>query len=139
MKWAIHHVTVPTHDTEKSAAFYRDVLGLDMGAPHTIGNGHVPGVEIVGDRNRGVHLVVPVPDMADKAGIGINPSFGGHVAIEVSDLDQVRRNLTAAGVYFVDMGERFVPGLPQIYVYDPSGNLLEINHDVDTAKRIAER
>lgn len=143
MKWAIHHVTFPTHDATVSSAFYRDVLGLDVGAPHTVGKGAVAfdkkKVDVVGDGNRGVHLVAAVPDLAERAGIGINPSLGVHLAIEVEDLAQVRASLTEAGVYFVDVGEKFMPGMPQIYVYDPAGNLIEITQDAGTAGRLASR
>lgn len=144
MKWAIHHVTFPTHDAEASAAFYRDVLGLDVGEPHTIGKGAVAfdgsrkKVDVVGNRNRGVHLVVGVPDLAERAGIGINPSLGVHMAIEVADLDRVRRGLKEANVYFVDVGEKFISGMPQIYVYDPAGNLIEINQEADTTERLSQ-
>jgi catechol 2,3-dioxygenase-like lactoylglutathione lyase family enzyme len=133
MKWTIHHINLPTHDVGESSAFYRDVLGLEQGAPHTIAsrNDRVDNsanrMAVIGDRNRGIHLNRPIVDLIEKTGTGVNPSTCVHLAIEVDDLDAVRERLKAAGIYFVDVGDRFVPGLKQIYVYDPSGHLLEIN------------
>ena len=133
MKWSIHHVTLQTHDVKKSAAFYRDILGLENGEPHNIGTGtgdmtiNEEVLAVVGDGNRGLHLLVPTPAFARDSGYSINPAMGGHVAIGVDDIDSVKKRLDAAGIYYQDAGEHAAPGWSQIYLYDPSGNLIEIN------------
>jgi catechol 2,3-dioxygenase-like lactoylglutathione lyase family enzyme len=133
LNWSIHHVTLQTHDVKKSAAFYRDILGLQNGAPHTIGTGtgdmeiNSEVLAVVGDGNRGLHLLTPHPHFARDAGFSINPAMGGHVAISVDDIDAVKRRLDEAGVYYQDAGEHAAPGWSQIYLYDPSGNLIEVN------------
>lgn len=133
MKWSIHHVTLQTHDVAESERFYRDILGLENGEPHTIGTG-TSDMEIsnrilavVGDGNRGLHLLTPQPFFARQSGMAINPAVGGHVAIGVDDIEGVKRRLDEAGIFYEDAGEHAAPGWSQIYLYDPSGNLIEIN------------
>lgn len=133
MNWSIHHVTLQTHDVKKSARFYREILGLENGSPHNIGTGssdfeiNDEVLAVVGDGNRGLHLLTPHPDFARQSGFAINPAMGGHVAINVDDIDAVKRRLDAEGIFYQDAGEHAVPGWSQIYLYDPSGNLIEIN------------
>jgi len=59
-----------------------------------------------------------------------NPTIGGHVAITVLDLDAVKRRLEAAGILYSDAGQYAMAGYRQIYLYDPSMNLLEVNQRV---------
>jgi catechol 2,3-dioxygenase-like lactoylglutathione lyase family enzyme len=133
MKWSIHHVTLQTHDIAESARFYRDLLGLENGRPHTIGTGtsdmeiSSQTLAVVGDGNRGLHLLTPHPHFARQAGMSINPAMGGHVAISVDDIAAVKRRLDAEGIFYEDAGEHAAPGWKQIYLYDPSGNLIEVN------------
>jgi catechol 2,3-dioxygenase-like lactoylglutathione lyase family enzyme len=134
MSWSIHHVTLQTHDVQESARFYREVLGLESGgATHSIGTGssnmeiNDKVLAVVGEGNRGLHLLTPHPSFARQSGMAINPAMGGHVAIAVDDIDAVKRRLDEAGIFYEDAGEHAVPGWSQIYLYDPSGNLIEIN------------
>jgi catechol 2,3-dioxygenase-like lactoylglutathione lyase family enzyme len=136
MKWTIHHVTLQTSNVPASEAFFRDVLGLEAGPTgSSIGSG-TSAVSIdktkfstVGNGNRGLHLSRLLPDYAEKAGLGINPSLGGHVAIAVEDFDAVRKRLDEAGVYYAYAGDHAMKGVRQIYLYDPSGNVVELNSD----------
>ena len=72
----------------------------------------------------------PVPRFAKDNGLFHNPTIGGHVAITVPDLEVVKRRLEAAGVLFSDAGQYAMLGYRQIYLYDPSMNLIEINQRV---------
>lgn len=133
MNWEIHHVTMQVHDARKAGAFYRDIIGLQNGKPHNIGtagtdlNVSEDTLAVIGDGNRGLHLLVPQPFLARNTGMAINPGMGGHVAIAVQDLAGVKRRLGAAGVFYQDAGQYAAPGWAQIYLYDPSGNLIEVN------------
>ena len=80
--------------------------------------------------NNGLHIVKPVPRFAKDNGLFHNPTIGGHVAITVPDLEVVKRRLEAAGVLFSDAGQYAMLGYRQIYLYDPSMNLIEINQRV---------
>lgn len=133
MKWALHHANLQVYDIEESIAFYRDILGLEVGAPHTIGSSFADlgvnetNLAVIGDGNKGLHLLKPLPDFSERTGTPINSAIGGHTAIEVEDLARVKRNLESRGIFHADRGDWAMPGVYQVYVYDPSGNLIELN------------
>jgi hypothetical protein len=45
----------------------------------------------------------------------------------VPDIEAVKRRLEAAGIVYSDAGVYAMKGVHQIYVYDPSKNVIEIN------------
>lgn len=142
MTWVIHHVNLPAHDVRESAAFYSAIFGMQEGVfqrpasggnfrsdPAALASFEQDGAAGLG-ANNGLHIVKPVPDFAKANGLHHNPTNGGHVAISVPDLDAVMRRLDAAGVMYSDAGQYAMLGFRQIYLYDPSMNLLEINQRV---------
>ena len=50
--------------------------------------------------------------------------------LTVEDLDAVTARLDAAGMLYTDAGPYAMAGLRQVYVYDPSMNLVELNQVV---------
>lgn len=134
MQWSIHHINVPVHDVQQSRVFYRDVIGLSDGpTPKTIGAGagvferSTEAYDLLGDGDGGLHIMKPIATFATDNKLAINPTITGHFAIRVSDLDAVRHRLRKAGVFFCDAGDFSMPGVRQIYLYDPSMNCIEIN------------
>lgn len=138
MTWSIHHVNLQAQDVRKTAQFYAAILGMEEGSwvyPET--RGYIPGAP---DRlalfpdgrggHEGLHLIKPDPEFAEKNNLSHNPSVGGHVAFEVKDLKAVIRRLEAAGIRYSDAGVFAIPGLWNVYVEDPDGNLIEINQRV---------
>lgn len=135
MPWSIHHVNLEARDVQATAAFYAAILGMrqaDWVFPAS--RGYLPGdpdkLALMADgrdSHSGLHLIAPDPDFARKNNMMHNPSIGGHVAIQVDDLDAVIARLTAAGIKHSVTGEFAIPGLRHVYVEDPSGNLIEVN------------
>lgn len=144
MTWKIHHVNLPAHDVRESAAFYAAIFGMQEGTfqrPSAGGNFRSDPAAIAAFEqddaermglgvNNGLHIVKPMPSFARDNGLAHNPTIGGHVAITVPDLDAVMRRLDAAGVLYSDAGQYAMLGFRQIYLYDPSMNLIEINQRV---------
>lgn len=144
MSWKIHHVNLPAHDVRESAAFYSAIFGMQEGTfkrPAAGGSFRSDASAIAAFEqahaermglgvNNGLHIVKPVPGFARDNGLAHNPTIGGHVAITVPDLDAVMRRLDAAGVMSSDAGQYAMVGYRQIYLYDPSMNLIEINQRV---------
>ena len=135
--WSIHHVTLAVHDVALAASWFRGMIGLPQGrwqAAEDCPVGDVvedpAAVAVFGRDNRGLHLVKPVPDFARRNGFDHNPTIGGHVALTVADLDGVIARLSAAGILFTDAGTYAMAGMRQVYVYDPSMNLVELNQPV---------
>lgn len=140
MSWSIHHVNLPSTDVRGTAAFYATVLGMAEEAwTFPASRGYIPADAdklalfpdpSKGGGHRGLHLIHPDPTFAQRNNLMHNPSIGGHVAIEVKDLAAVKARLTAAGIPYSDAGVFAIPGLHNIYVYDPAMNLIEINQQV---------
>ena len=142
MGWYIHHVNLPSNDLPKTRAFLRDVLGFQTGNwcyPENQGELHHDenSIALFGSGNRGIHAVRPNPTFAADNGFVHNPTVGGHFALTVPDLKPVMQRLDEAGVIYSDAGIYAMAGVQQIYVYDPSMNVIEINqvHDQTATRR----
>lgn len=133
--WYLHHVNISVIDVRKAAAFYTDILGLkekSLVQPEAAGNFAVDrdALAIFGSDNRGLHLIRPVASWAKDNGLAHNPSIGGHVAINVQDLDQVVANLNEMCVPYSDAGSIAMKDMRQVFCFDPSMNLIEFNGPV---------
>lgn len=114
---SIHHVSLIVADTERSLAFYRDLLGIAVD-PRRPDLGY-PGAWLqLGDRQ--IHLLeLPNPDPLDG-----RPSHGGrdrHVAMTVDQIDWLAGRLDAAGIPFT----RSMSGRRALFCRDPDANALE--------------
>ncbi len=135
MGWFIHHVNLQAHDVRETAAFYRDMLGLEEGVwryPERTGEvRHSPDtIAYFGEGNRGLHIVRAIDSFPRDNGLDHNPTVGGHFAIAVPDVLAAKARLEAAGVLVSDAGVYAMAGMYQIYCYDPWFNLIEINQVV---------
>ena len=136
MSWYIHHVNLQAHDVLKTAAFFRDIVGMEEGTwtyPENTGKvGHSPDtLAYFGTENRGLHIVRAITSFAADNDFIHTPTIGGHHAICVPDVLAVKVRLEAAGVVVSDAGVYAMAGMHQIYCYDPSSNIVEINQVVD--------
>lgn len=135
--WFIHHVNLPAHDVRRTAKFFSDLVGLEEGVWQTAADSPVTDIvtdgaklALFGDDNRGIHVSKPAPDFAKRNGFDHNPTVGGHFAVTVADLDVVHERMKSAGVLVTDAGSYAMAGMRQLYAYDPSMNLVEINQVV---------
>lgn len=135
--WSIHHVNLPAHRVQATVAFFRDLVGLEEGrwqapdgSPVADFVADADNLALFGDENRGIHVVKPSADFAKRNGFDHNPTVGGHFAINVADLDAVAARMQAAGILYTDAGPYAMAGLRQLYAYDPSMNLVEVNQNV---------
>jgi catechol 2,3-dioxygenase-like lactoylglutathione lyase family enzyme len=116
MHASLNHVTVQVDELEASIRFYEEMFGLERLVAPNFG---VPVAWLrVGDLQ--VHLTErPGP-----------PS--GHFALQVADLGAVYRRAVENGSLARDAQGHAVYILPsgeiQLYVLDPSSNVVEVNH-----------
>ena len=110
---------------------------LDLSRPGADGEiGHSDdSIAYYGSGNRGIHAVRPIATFPRDNGLLHNPTVGGHVAITVDDLDTLIARLDRARIPYSDAGVYAMRGVRQIYVYDPSWNVVEFNQVVDTEGR----
>ena len=106
-------VAVPSRDAERSARFYRDVLGL---RPDEHGRYEFwAGATCLG-------IWEP-----ERLGVPFEPQRNGHLALHVDDVAAARRELEAKGVEF--QGETFDTGVCYMALFrDPDGNDLMLHH-----------
>lgn len=126
---SLNHVSVLADDLEESAAFYCDVLGMER-VPTP--NFEVPVQWLATDSGQ-VHLFERDMDAV--------PYY--HFGLTVDDFEAVYRRAKADGL-FAQWGDssdasiyRLPDGAAQMYLNDPTGNLLEVDYpdieDVDAS------
>jgi glyoxylase I family protein len=114
----LHHVSLIVADTERSLAFYRDLLGLkpDPARPDL----GYPGAWLrIGSQQ--IHLLeLPNPDPLEG-----RPAHGGrdrHVALTVKSLDPLAEGLDALGIPYT----RSRSGRRALFCRDPDANAVEL-------------
>ena len=136
--WHLHHINIEVCGVATASDFYASLIGLTAGewqapldCPISDITDNKEALALFGnDDNRGLHVVRPQPDFAKRNNLDHNPTIGGHFAIQVDDLGAVAKRLEDAGLLFSDAGCYAMAGLRQLYVYDPSMNLVEINGSI---------
>jgi catechol 2,3-dioxygenase-like lactoylglutathione lyase family enzyme len=110
---SLHHVSFTVDDLDRGLAFYQGLLGAErIPRPELDVDGvwlRVGGTE--------VHLIVGA---VDHGAADLDAAVGNHVAFAVADLDGVLTRMGEAG-YVSRRGSI----LPQAFVVDPFGNLIE--------------
>jgi catechol 2,3-dioxygenase-like lactoylglutathione lyase family enzyme len=111
----IHHVSLNVLDTERSLAFYSDVLGLGkLARPDFDFN----GAWLDAGNGRQIHLIETDSVPAD---------VGQHFAFLVDDIDHVVEVVRAAGYEIPDAKTVRGGVARQTFVRDPDGNRVEFN------------
>jgi catechol 2,3-dioxygenase-like lactoylglutathione lyase family enzyme len=133
-----HHATRIDADAGKLAAvqsFYKDVLGLgaDPGRPTIPG---VPGFWINVGHGGQIHLIAGAQPSPLAKGPGQDPTIP-HVALSVADIQATKAELERLGVKYWSMTGINGPAAEQVFVNDPSGNMVEL-HQVDQCRCASE-
>lgn len=119
------HVAVRISDVDKSREFYEKVIGLKKIPRPEI---KIPG-EWYGIGDNQLHLIGGKSMARD----GIDPT-GPHMAIQVENLEETKKTLSAMGIPFLDAAPMMAKMPPevvrltgtQIWVKDPDGNVIEL-------------
>lgn len=115
---SISHVSVLVSNTEKSLAFYRDIIGLVVD-PERPDLGYPGAWLTVGDQQ--IHLLeLPNPDPVEG-----RPEHGGrdrHIAFNVSNINSLISSLEENDIAFT----RSKSGRNALFCRDPDGNALEL-------------
>lgn len=120
----LQHAAFHTTDLDKARDFYGRILGLkeivranvmSQGIWYNVGPEHE------------IHITLSDSTGVPNKGRDINPRKRGvegrHLAFAVDDLEATKKLLDAEGMPYVGSNDN----LPQIFVEDPDGNLVEIN------------
>jgi catechol 2,3-dioxygenase-like lactoylglutathione lyase family enzyme len=102
-------VSVPVTDLERSTAWYRDTLGLEL-----VGEGGWPEFQL--GENVSLYLIDPTNIGREFAG-----PHSAYIALRVSDVAETRAELEGRGIEFD--GEIFDTGVCHMaFFHDPDGN-----------------
>ena len=136
-RWVLHHVNLEVTDVRATAAFFLEMAGIAEGPwkpPAARGDFSIDPRELAplpsGPQNEGIHVIRADPGFAFRNRFIHNPSIGGHPAFCVADVRAVKARLEAAGIPVTDAGTYAMAGMHQLYVMDPSGNMIEVNQRV---------
>jgi catechol 2,3-dioxygenase-like lactoylglutathione lyase family enzyme len=128
---AIHHVSLPVTDLDRSIGFYREILGLRQIERPPFG---FPGAWFAVGESQQLHLIVH--DGATFRGQKAINTRDGHFAVRVPSYRRAVEFLQSKG-YREDadpmdlLSLRLQPhataGFPQLYILDPDRHVIEIN------------
>ncbi len=138
MRSRIHHVNIAALHFDETIKFYQDIFDLTIVEPTFAANyTQSAGTRFLAPQDpevpkeseaTSIHISDSTPGYAASVKeLGVNPRLNGHFAIAVDDIEEVKSRLDAAGIFFVDAGRWAVRDYHQIYTYDPSMNLVEVN------------
>ena len=137
-EWFFHHVNLQAHNVRECIAWYIGAASMIEGtwsAPSNIGDFSIDPKELavlpLGGENRGLHIIRPDAGFGKRNGFAHNPSIGGHPAFCVPDIQAVMLRLDSAQIPYSYARTYAMTGYHQVYVYDPSFNLIEINQRVE--------
>jgi catechol 2,3-dioxygenase-like lactoylglutathione lyase family enzyme len=113
-----NHCAVRVSDAQKSIEFYERVLGLKKLPRPDFG---FPGAWY-GVGSNAIHLI-----QSEDRGRKPDP-LGFHLAIDVEDFDQTKRELKEMGIEFLEAPTNMGAGR-QLWITDPDGNTIELRTD----------
>ena len=122
------HLVLYVRDLERSAAFYRDVLGWKQVSPEGLG---LPAAAFSSGRTHHELLLIEVGEDAAPLPRGRHVGlyhFGLKVGDSDDDLRQALATIQGAGVIVAGASDHTVSH--SLYIYDPDGNEIELYVDV---------
>jgi catechol 2,3-dioxygenase-like lactoylglutathione lyase family enzyme len=119
----LNHVSIGARDLEESTRFYEDLLGMKR----------IPTPNF-GGRVQWLRLGTQQLHIAER---DQDPGPYNHFGVTVDDFESVYRKAKELGIFENRMQGYHLCELPdgkvQLYLHDPAGNVLEVNHpDVST-------
>lgn len=116
----LHHVSFATKDLEASKRFFGGVIGLpEIQRPAF---GFAGAWYAIGDRQ--LHLI---QEQGAGAEAGERLSRSDHMALEVRDIEAVKKTLGENGLEYTSGGNQAL-GMDQIFCRDPDGHVIEFVH-----------
>ena len=116
----IDHVNVETDNVDRSAKFYRDVIGLKEGPRPDFDR---PGFWMYAGNKPVVHIIKTDPN--NKMLTGSKDASISHFALQIKNINNARDHLDSMGVKYRTLD---VPGskVSQLFLEDPEGVLIEL-------------
>lgn len=133
------HVSLTVEDIERSVAFYRDILGMEVEMEPRELRGPLlaritgyPGAHLrvafvrLGDFR--IELIQYLYPLGKNYALGLNDIGSLHIAFSVDNVQEAYERLLRRGVRFKCLpGRSREDGPPLVFLYDPDGYPLELN------------
>lgn len=134
---ALDHVNIRTADIQGTAAFFRDILGLET-RPRPGVASMEEGCWVHDPSGRAIiHIGSPLTPYPGDDRRPFTPTRGGgaihHVALEGDDIEGMLARLTAAGIA-AERKDYPEAGISQLFVEETNGILLELNFLMEEGK-----
>ena len=116
--WNFHHINLECYDVRSSVDFISKNVKIKEGswkAPKELGKVNINKADFTFSwRNNFIH----------------NPTIGGHPAFNVSDIKGLINKLKKHDIPLTDAKVYAMPNIHQVYLFDPSANIIEINQNI---------
>lgn len=133
----LHHhgirIGTTTEEVEQSRRFYTEVLGLEPDAARP--PLRVPGfwMFVGNDKNTASIHLMGATGMSVLARSEREDPTLPHVALAVEDIQETKRELARQGIWFWEIQGLVGENSDQVFVEDPSGNVIEL-HQIGTCR-----
>ena len=123
---SLFHVAIKTRDLDATVKFYTEVLGMELAHRPDFG---FPGAWLgIPGATPIIHIYAGGPALGPEGKVAYGTGALDHVSLMVRGWDECLRRIEQRGF---DWRAAVVPGMSlwQIFVYDPSGVMLELTFD----------
>ena len=120
--YGLTHLALAVRDLDRSAAFYRGVLG----AVEVYRDGGFVQLQTPGSRD-----VIVLEKQSRNAGRSAGIAHFGFRLLSPTDIDAAAEAVRRAGGKVFEQGE-FMPGEPYLFATDPDGYMVEIWYELPT-------
>jgi hypothetical protein len=137
-KWNFHHVNLECYDVRSSVNFVSQYFKMKEGiwkAPIELGKVNIKPNQLaifnLDDNHSGIHINKADFTFSWRNNFMHNPTIGGHPAFNVKDIKLFIKKLKSSDIAVTDAKVYAMPNIHQIYFFDPSANIIEVNQNIN--------
>ena len=137
-KWNFHHINLECYDVRSSVNFVSQYLKMKEGgwkAPVELGKVNIKPNQLaifnLDDNHSGIHINKADFTFSWRNNFMHNPTIGGHPAFNVKDIKLFLKKLKSSDIAVTDAKIYAMPNIHQIYFFDPSANIIEVNQNIN--------
>ena len=138
--WNFHHVNLECYDVRSSVNFISQYLKMKEGtwkAPIELGKVNINSNQLaifnIDENHSGIHINKADFTFSWRNNFIHNPTIGGHPALNVKDIKLFINKLKSSNIAMTDAKIYAMPNIHQVYFFDPSANIIEVNQNINRA------